>query len=447
MSAVILLAAGAAAASATSVATASTVVTPTALGFGVSPNPVTYGSTAVTLSGALLANNTPVTVPGEKVAIEDQVGGKGSPVLVATATTDATGNFTATANLAMGGIFEAVFAGDAAKGYGPSTSSPVNVQSSPAAVTITLTSVPKSPVTAGTTVTLAGRVQVTMPDSTLRPLAGAPTDLYRSGSDTGIHTTSGKDGSFRLSLKPSASANWEVEVIPADPWPYNLYAESISQAVYIDALHLYGTRVLGFTVPATHEIHSAFRISGTAQERSGSAWTAARSVWVDYYYRVLPSGKWVHAGSGRTNSRGVFSWQAGLIKLGHTRWQVRVRSQRSGDIQYLASSSGTHDSFFTDRTYIAHFVALHLNGTTSLGAIMQDYPSSGGVSYTTPQGVAKFYHRAKGSGTWQYVGSARTDSYGSVAIDLSGTVSGYFRIVFPAQGFFLGSTSNTEYLS
>lgn len=33
-----------------------------------------------------------------------------------------------------------------------------------------------------------------------------------------------------------------------------------------------------------------------------------------------------------------------------------------------------------------------------------------------------------------------------MAYALRGTVNGYFRIVFPAQSFFLSSTSNTEYL-
>jgi len=92
------------------------------------------------------------------------------------------------------------------------------------------------------------------------------------------------------------------------------------------------------------------------------------------------------------------------------------------------------------------FIALHLNGYTGLAAIMQDYPQSGGVTYTTVKGLAKFYYHPKGTSTWRYLGSARTDSSGSVAYALSGTVDGYFRIVFPAQGYFLGSVSKTEYL-
>jgi hypothetical protein len=205
------------------------------------------------------------------------------------------------------------------------------------------------------------------------------------------------------------------------------------------------TRVPTFTVPASREVHSLFKVSGTAQRRAGSAWTAASSVLVDYFFRALPSGKWNYAGTGRTNSRGAFSSQLGLIKFGHMAWQARVRTQTQHGTEYLTSSSATRDSFFTDRTYVTHFVALHLEGGTDLGAIVQDYPQSGGVTYATVKGVAKFYYHPKGTSTWRYLGSDRTSSFGAVAYALAGTVDGYFRIVFPAQGYFLGSQS-TEYL-
>jgi hypothetical protein len=206
------------------------------------------------------------------------------------------------------------------------------------------------------------------------------------------------------------------------------------------------TRVPTFTVPASREVHSLFKVSGTAQRRAGSGWTAARSVLVEYFFRVLPSGKWTYAGTGRTNSRGAFSSKLGLVKFGHTAWQARVRTQTQGSTEYLASTSATRDSFFTDRTYVTMFVAMHLYGYTDLAAIMTDYPPSGGVSYRTVTGVDRFYYHPKGTNTWRYLGSARTDGSGSVAFARSGTVDGYFRIVFPAQGDFLGSVSNTEYL-
>jgi hypothetical protein len=41
-------------------------------------------------------------------------------------------------------------------------------------------------------------------------------------------------------------------------------------------------------------------------------------------------------------------------------------------------------------------------------------------------------------------GSGRTSSSSSPAIEVSGTLDGHFRIVFPAQGDFLGSSATTS---
>jgi hypothetical protein len=304
-------------------------------------------------------------------------------------------------------------------------------------------------VLAGTGVKFAGKVMVTMPDDTLQPLAGAPTDLYLSGTDTGVHTTSAKDGSFSLTVKPSTSGDYEVEVIPADPWPYNLYAESISQAAHVTVDHKYQTRVPGFAVPAKHEIHSAFRISGTVQARAGSSWTRAGSVWVGYYYRVLPSTRWIPAGGGKTNAKGVFS-SAVNVRLGHAVFQVRVKPQQHGDIIYQPSASVTHKSFIVDRTCVAMPVALHFHGETELGAVIEDWCPPQNRLIAIPSGAAKFYYHPKGSTTWRYLGSSRTTAEaglgGAVGLSLAGTVNGYFRIVFPAQGNFLGSVSKTLHL-
>jgi hypothetical protein len=67
------------------------------------------------LDGALW--NTAVTpnktIAGEPVTVTEQVAGTGSAIDVGSATTDADGNFTLTlADQPVGGIFEAVFAGD-----------------------------------------------------------------------------------------------------------------------------------------------------------------------------------------------------------------------------------------------------------------------------------------------------------------------------------------------
>jgi hypothetical protein len=45
-----------------------------------------------------------------------------------------------------------------------------------------------------------------------------------------------------------------------------------------------------------------------------------------------------------------------------------------------------------------------------------------------------------------YLGAARTGSGGMFTFTADRTLSGYFRAVFPAQGYYLGSTSATRHL-
>jgi hypothetical protein len=203
------------------------------------------------------------------------------------------------------------------------------------------------------------------------------------------------------------------------------------------------TRIEGFTVPATHEIHGTFGASGKVQELNGRTWQAAASATVALYDRALPNGKWRIAGSAKTGSTGAFSWKSAIHKLGKYAWQARVEQKTVGSTEFKASDSVAKDTSFVDRTYVTSFVALHTNGDTALGAIIQDYPQAGGVTYANVTGTAKFYYEPSGSRTWRYLGESRVDSgnFGSVAIEPVGTLDGTFRIVFPAQGNFLGSSA------
>jgi hypothetical protein len=423
--------------------------------FGLMPvsvaHPPSLTNPSVTVGGTLLNTqngNAEVGLPDEPVTIVEQVAGTGPEVTVAQLQTDSDGNFSVTLDpIAAGGIFTAEFAGDPSNGYAGSTSSPARVVPAGSSPTVTFKSPGKSALTvdAGTAVTFAGRAYV--PDgATSIPLAGATATMYMNGNPTSVHTTLAKDGSFSLSVKQGWSADWYVTIDSAEPWPYSLYlGGAIVGNTRITVLHVFQTRVQTLTVPAKHEVHSLFKIAGTAQVRDGSTWKAAPSVAVDYYDRSLPNGKWVLAGRGKTNTRGAFGWQARPAKLGHLAWQARVNAQRIGTTVYRESASASRDSFFVDRTYVNEMVALHLHGGTDLGAIVDDDSVADGVADAV-NGVAKFYYRAKGSKTWHYLGSDRTDSDGAVGISLSGTVDGYFRIAFPAQGDFLGSSA-TRYSS
>ena len=206
--------------------------------------------------------------------------------------------------------------------------------------------------------------------------------------------------------------------------------------------HQEQTRVEKFTVPATHEIHSAFKATGVVQALNGSKWQPAASAVVAYYVRSLPSGKWSYAGRSKANAKGAFSWAPELTRLGRLQWQARVLKATVGSTTFKPSVSAAKNSSFADRTYVTHFVAMHLHGATSLGAIIQDYPQSGGVHYANVSGTAKFYYLPTGTKTWRYLGASKATSGngGSVAVEPSGTLSGKFKIVFPAQGNFLGST-------
>jgi hypothetical protein len=422
--------------------------TPTSVGFGEDTssvnNPPSLTNPSVDVGGALLnaQGNTPITLP-EPVTITEQVGGKGPEVTVAQVTTDGTGNFDVVVhNLVAGGIFTASFAGDQTNGYAASSSS-VTVQATGSDPIVALASAPKSQVVAGSTVTFAGKAYVDDGGTNL-PVPDATATLYRNAVATSVTGPVKANGSFSLSVKPTGKAQWWVEIDPVEPWPYALYLYATSAITTINVVHEYQTRVAGITVPVKREVHSPFKLTGKVQAKTGASWTPAAGVTVGYYYRVLPKGSWVHAANGKTNRQGAFSLTSGLVRLGHLRWQVKVAKQQTGSTIYQASSSGTKGSFFVDRTYVTLFVALHLYGGTSIAAIMEDYPQSGGVNLLNVTGASRLYYRPTGSKNWRYMGSCRVGTgvtSGDVGWSLSGTLSGTFKIVFPAQGDFLGSSA------
>ena len=434
---------------------------PTGFGFG-QDNQASFNYTdpTITLSGTLwdigVTPNTPIA--NEPVTVTEQVAGTGPVEDVGSASTDAHGNFTVTlTDQNAGGIFEAVFAGDTSNGndYAATTSSPVQVIPDFSPVDVVYAATPKSPVTSATTVTFSGQVYVpaggnggTNPQT---PIVGANVYVFTGGEPTSTspHAATSNNGTFSISVKPTATTTYSVEVIANEPWPYCLYtSETIVGGTTITVINPRQTRIENFKVPATHEIHGNFDASGTVQALNGTKWQAAPSATVALYDRSLPRGRWTYAGSVKTRSSGAFAWKSQIHRLGKFAWQARVKQTTVGSTEYKASASAAHDSFFVDRTYVTHFVALHLNGATSLAAIIQDYPQSGGVHYADVTGIARFYYEPAGSNTWRYLGESHATraNPGSVAIEPAGTLDGRFKIVFPAQGDFLGS-SGTRSLS
>lgn len=202
------------------------------------------------------------------------------------------------------------------------------------------------------------------------------------------------------------------------------------------------TRVARFTVPATHDIHRRFMVSGIVQELAGRKWRGAAAASLALYIRAQPHGRWIYAGHATTGHGGAFSWSQPIYLLGKFAWQARVERTITGITEYEPSASAAKDSHLVDRTYVTHFVAIHLSGDTSLAAIIQDFPAAGGLHFVNVTGIVRFYYEPAGSSTWRYLGKARATkaNRGSVAIEPAGTLDGRFRIVFPAQGNFMGSS-------
>jgi hypothetical protein len=449
--AVVLVAAGMAGACAAVPAFADTSV-PTSFGFGqVFQGLYNYTDQTITLSGTLWDTAvTPNTViAGEPVTVTEQVAGIGSAKDVGSATTDADGNFAVTlTDQPVGGNFRAVFAGDTANGndYSATTSPPIEVTAEiPSDVNAAYTASPKSPVTTGSTVTFSGTVFVPADNeggiNPKTPIVGANVYVYAGSAYTAKspHATTGKNGTFSVSVKPTATTAYHVEVVSNEPAQYSPYVYGTGfGATTVTVRNPRQTRIETFRVPATHEIHANFEPSGTVQELNGKKWQAAPSATVALYGRSLPKGKWVYVGSTKANSSGAFVWKYQIHKLGRFAWQARVEQTTVGSTEYKASDSAAKNSLFADKTYVTAFVVLHLYGDTAIGALMEDYPESGsgGAHYANVTGIAKFYYEPTGSKSWRYLGESRATNAnpGSVSVAPVGTLDGNFKIVFPAQG-------------
>lgn len=421
-------------------ATASAVaLTPTKVtGFTVSPTTISYSDTQVTVSGQLVEASDPsVGIPGQPVAVEyAPPGDKESPIT--TVSTGSGGDFTALVSLPAGGSIMAVYSGSMT--YESSRSNAVSIYTDPEYPVVTLNPQAKTLVPAGTSLTFTGKAQVDVGGAP-EPLAGAPVFLFHNGAEAGGLVTTKADGTFTLAGTATSGGVWQAEVEPVYSSNQSLYAASASNEVTVAVAH--NTRVQSFSVPAKREAHSAFTVSGIAQQWSGTKWTGASYVLVSVYYRDGSSTVWRKAGSGQANSGGAFKINPSVVP-GHTVWQVRVPAQGKADV-YHASVSGTRDSFVTDETCFSGLAASHVNGRTQVQGFVIDHCGNR-KSFGTVKGTAKVYYHPRGTTAWRYLGSVRTGAGGSVVYTYYKTLAGYFRIVFPAQGYYLGSTSKTMHL-
>jgi hypothetical protein len=448
-----LLAMGAAGGFAATAASASaSSVTPVIFtGLTVTPNPISYGNSTVTVSGQLdeavqQSDGTwapGATLPDESVLIEYAAPGASlaNPETLDTVTTDASGDFTATESLPAGGTIQVETGQNTGYGYNRASAS---IQTDPAPTAATLDAQPTSRVWAGTNLTFTGKATVQV-NGVAQPLADAPVELYVDGGETMGSATTGADGTFTVPVKAaSVGGQWTAVVTPPSG---ALYGQSTSNA---DTVNMqYNTRVVNVAYPATAEAHTPQKLTGTVQEYNGTSWVPADGLMVGVYYRTSSTGAWKSLGDAQGNPDGTFSTVTQMAP-GEKQVQVRALQWADGDV-YLASSGPVKTIKVYDHTIFqsANQFVSHFNGRTLLGADIVDWWGSGNTdhSWATVTGTAKVYYRPNTSAAWKYLGSAKLGQGGSFDYTYYGTLHGYFYIQYPAQGYFLASKSATLHIS
>jgi len=410
-------------------------VIPTAIvDLSASPPTISVGNTQITLSGRLVESADPsVGVPNEPVNSSFFIADEGTPEISLPVTTGPDGSFTFSYTEPAGGLFGVTFSGDSTYGF---SSASIDVIADPEATGITLDAQPESLVPSGTVLTFTGKAEAITADGT-QPLADVDVNLFRNRLDTGPNAFTKADGTFTITLTAYSGGTWQAVVDPGWPQAYVIYQQSKSNTVQVNVE--YQTRA-ALSVPTEREAHSAFTVSGDVQAWDGTNhWFAANGVLVNYYYRVLPAGNWVKAGSAQTDASGSFRGTAKVVP-GHLTWQVRVPDQSLGDV-YLPSVSATRNSFIADQTCDTIGVG-HVRGRTIVSGIVRDSCGAKKASFGAVKGEVKVYYHPSGTSSWRYLGEVRTGGRGTFTYSRAGVLNGYFQVDFPAQGYYLASKSN-----
>jgi hypothetical protein len=414
---------------------------PTTLTLSASATSISYGQQE-TLSGQLTETSDPSAgVADETVTITEDYG---TGTATFTATTNSEGDYSVTTALLAAGRFRASFAGATGDGYDASYSSwvPVNAADPldlPNPV-VTLNPQPSSDVGPTANLTFTGKATITV-DGTTEPVADSPVVMWgdEPGAPTPGGSTTAANGTFSITVPATEGPNWNAVVIPPGYGNgENLFNEAYSKMenVYVE----YKTRVVDFKAPSKVAADSA-KLTGQIQEWNGSKWTAAPDVAAVPEYRSLPSGKWRREdGGGYSNASGDFSIPGAVSSLGHFEWKITVAKQNNGSV-YEASTSGTQDTWFVSHTYEDDFQTYTGPTYASLDGFITTEASSGDAINGFPvSGIAKFYYHPRGTTKWTYLGEKKIDSEtGQVTWSVDKT-SGYFEVVYPAQGNYLGSS-------
>lgn len=448
LSAAALLAMGALGGLGSTAASASTGTLVMFTGVTATPTTISYGNNTVTVTGqldqAIEQTGGPVAgapVPDAPVSLEYAH----STTVLSTATTDANGNFTATATLPAGATLWVVTASGAP--YADMQVGQVTIHAQQQAPVVTLNPQPASTVKAGTNLTFSGTVTVNI-NGTVTPLAGAPVSLYLDGQDTNFSgATTAADGTFSIPVtNPLAGGQWTAVVDPRSahvtPDP-DLYGIGTSNA---DTVNIqYSTRVVNFSAPAAAEAHGYEKITGTAQIADGSAWLPSDHPTVTIYSRYSSTGSWSQASIVNLNSDGTFTAYLAL-KPGTAEVQARV-AQENGGTEYLASSSPVKTITVRDQTCFTGTSVSHFDGRTTVYGRVIDWCGSKNQTVKTVTGYAQVYFRKGTSGAWTHLGSAKLGQGGIFTYTKYSVLHGYFYVTYPAQGYFLASASAIHHIS
>jgi hypothetical protein len=219
-----------------------------------------------------------------------------------------------------------------------------------------------------------------------------------------------------------------------------VYYRSADSTTYDYVYAVSRTQLTSFKLPAKVEAHHTWYASGTAQRWNGSIWETLRYAGVQLYYRPKGSTYWYKDTRAYTDATGHFSTLTN-VHLGTADWQARVVK----DTDVLPSTSATVTSTVTDQTRFYAVSAYRSSGNRSQvsGWVYDWY--NGQHRYTQVKGVTlRLYYRRAGSSTWHYLTHTVTYKNGWFMFGHLWKGHGYyFRVVLPAQSFFLGSTSRT----
>ncbi|MEV5572963.1 hypothetical protein AB0L06_23200 [Spirillospora sp. NPDC052269] len=212
------------------------------------------------------------------------------------------------------------------------------------------------------------------------------------------------------------------------------------------------TRVVSLNMPRSGEVHwmsvsGHFPITGMVQQWDGARWTPLRSGHLRFDWRMKGSTVW------HDDGQDVFTREDGTIRASTGvipgTWSLRVRVL-AGPSGTRASTSAAVTTSLKDkvRFWEASAWRTHEGQPTQVTGEMTDY--FGGRQFVSLRGrKVRLYYRRKGTKTWHLYKTTTLRAATPVWNErfafnnLKRGRGYYFRVVFPAQGFFLSATSRT----